>query len=100
MFVSAKTASPTVAPWLRLRPGRATRPASRGTLLPAVQRPLAVTQCASPPKGPRDLSTDHWLGLGVGIHGPHPMVACGLFDGLAHEPWRHGVQPVRVVIPG
>jgi hypothetical protein len=27
-------------------------------------------------------------------------VACGLFDGLAHEPRRHGVQPVRVVLPG
>jgi hypothetical protein len=30
----------------------------------------------------------------------HPWVACGLFDGLAHEPRRHGVQPVGVVLPG
>jgi hypothetical protein len=27
------------------------------------------------------------------------MGACGLFDGLAHKPWRQGVQPVRVVAP-
>jgi len=26
-------------------------------------------------------------------------VACGLFDGLAHEPWRHSVQPVGVAVP-
>jgi hypothetical protein len=26
--------------------------------------------------------------------------ASGTFDGLAHEPRRHGVQPARVVFPG
>jgi hypothetical protein len=31
---------------------------------------------------------------------PDVTVACGLFDGLAHERWRHGVQPVGVVAPG
>jgi hypothetical protein len=33
------------------------------------------------------------LGLGSRSHATHPRVACGLFDGLAHEPRRHGVQP-------
>jgi len=27
-------------------------------------------------------------------------VASGLFDGLAHEPRRHGVRPARVMFPG
>jgi hypothetical protein len=28
------------------------------------------------------------------------LYVSGPFDGLAHETWRHGVQPVRVVFPG
>ena len=28
------------------------------------------------------------------------LVASGPFDGLAHEPQRHGVQPACVVLPG
>jgi hypothetical protein len=38
--------------------------------------------------------------LALAHPGLHPGVACGLFDGLAHEPRRHGVQPVRVVVTG
>jgi hypothetical protein len=31
---------------------------------------------------------------------PASWGGCGLFDGLAHEPGAHGVQPVDVVVPG
>jgi hypothetical protein len=44
-------------------------------------------------------ASDRRLGLAP-AHGLHPRVVCGLFDGLAHELWRHGVQPVGVVVPG
>jgi hypothetical protein len=45
-------------------------------------------------------ASDHESGLAAGADDPHPRAACGLLDGLAHEPRRHGVQPVRVVLPG
>jgi hypothetical protein len=46
------------------------------------------------------LSTVHPRGLGVGKHESHPAYCSGPFDGLAHEPRRHGVQLVCVVFPG
>jgi hypothetical protein len=48
----------------------------------------------------RLLSTVCWSDLGAAASRLNPLMACGLFDGLAHEPWRHGVPPVRVMIPG
>jgi hypothetical protein len=40
------------------------------------------------------------IALPAGAMRSHPTVAYDLFDGLAHEPWRHGVQPACVVVPG
>jgi hypothetical protein len=48
---------------------------------------------------PPDLSTACRSDLGIGSNWPHPWVACGLFDGLAHEPRRHGVPPMDVMVP-
>jgi hypothetical protein len=47
------------------------------------------------------LSTFSRPSLGVGKRESHPAhILRGRFDGLAHEPRRHGVQLVCVVFPG
>jgi hypothetical protein len=41
-----------------------------------------------------------WSDVPVDARRSSSSVLCDLFDGLAHEPWRHGVQPGRVVVSG
>jgi hypothetical protein len=59
-----------------------------------------ITRHASPPSGTTGPVHRSPAWPCPGPPSPHPGAACGLFDGLAHEPWRHGVQPVGVVVPG
>jgi hypothetical protein len=66
--------------------------------LAAGHLPVRATPTVVP--DPRELSTACESGVAAVLAGRILVAAAGLFDGLAHEPRRHGVRPVGVISPG